>query len=317
MSAFAPTAAALEGFRLIRREPKAALAWTMLWLAAFLFTAVLVARGHPVNLARHAGPGTIDEAVHRFGPFAAFSIALFVLVWATTTVAAYRAVLRPDDRRFFFLRLGADELRLAVMTVTSFVLIVLFGGAPAYLLLVLADPLMRAMPTLARDIATLGALATVCVDVWLGVRLSLIAVETVAERRFHLTAYWPLARGRFWYLLSCYFLCFLIFFALTIGFFAVGGLVYWLANPDLGAGNLLRRTSVLGLALLLAVLTAGYWVVSTTIFCACQAFAFRLIIQHGHSDVSIALGDGPWAKTHPRSTRMFWVGRGRQGEPKP
>jgi hypothetical protein len=171
-------------------------------------------------------------------------------------------------------------------------LVLLFGGVPAYLLLVLADPIMRALPEMARDIATLGALATVGVDIWLGVRLSLIAVETFAERRFHLTAYWPLTKGRFWYLLAAYFLCFLIVFALSVGFFMVGGLIFALANPDLGAGNLLRRTSVLGLAAVLAILTAGFWLDSTTVFCACQAFAFREIVGQGGSGVFIAAGSG-------------------------
>ena len=33
MSAFSPVAAAFEGFRVLRREPKAVLVWVALWLA--------------------------------------------------------------------------------------------------------------------------------------------------------------------------------------------------------------------------------------------------------------------------------------------
>ena len=286
-SAFAPTAAAFEGFRLIRREPTAALVWTLLWLAAFIFTAFVVASGGKITPGSAADPGGLQGLASRFGPFAIVSIILFLMVWTTTTVAAYRAVLRPGDRRFFFLRLGADEMRLAIMTVSSFVLVLIFGGAPAYLLFVLVSPIMRALPALARDIATLGALVTVCVDIWLGVRLSLIAVETVAERRFHLTAYWPLVKGRFWYLMGCYFLCFLVVFALSIVFFLMGGLVTGLARTDLEVHTLLRRTSVMGLAVALAVLTAAFWLVSSTVFCACQAYAFRAIVSEGKTDVAI------------------------------
>jgi hypothetical protein len=288
MTAFAPTAAAFEGFRLIRREPAAALVWTLLWLAAIVFTAVAVARGDRVVLSSHGAYRSLGDIAGRFGPFAAVSIALLLLVWATTTVAVYRAVLRPHDRRFFFLRMGGDEVRLAIMTVTSFVLILVFGGVPAYLLLVLADPFMRALPDMARGIAKLGALTTVLVDIWLGVRLSLIAVETVAERRFHLTAYWPLARGRFWYLFWSYFLCFLTVFALTILLSVIGGLVWWLAHPDLGGGDWLRKTSLLGLAIVLAALSAGFWLVSSTVFCACQAYAFRVIVADGRAGVTIS-----------------------------
>jgi hypothetical protein len=283
MTAFAPTAAALEGFRLIRREPRAALVWMLLWLAVVMATTMAVAIGPPVILTHGRAYSSPDDIVRKFGPAAL----LFLVVWATTTVAAYRIVLRPQDRRYFFLRLGVDELRLMIMTVASAILILVFGGAPAYLLLVLADPLMRALPALARDIARVGALLTVCVDVWLGVRLSLIAVETVAERRFHLSAYWPLTRGRFWYLLACYAWCFVMVFGLTTLLFLAGGVLVSLANLDLAAGNLWRRTGVLGIAALLAVLTATFLMLSSTIFCACQAYAFRVIAAGGKAGVVI------------------------------
>lgn len=287
MTAFAPTAAALEGFRLIRREPRAALVWMLLWLAVVMAMTLSIATGPPVVLGHGRTYSSPGDLVRKFGPYAPLLILLFLAVWATTTAAVYRSVLRPHDRRFFFLRLGVDELRLGIMNVASFLLFLLFGGAPAYLLLVLADPLMRALPALARDIGRVGALLTVCVEVWLGVRLSLIGVETVAERRFHLSAYWPLTKGRFWYLLACYAMFFLILFGLTtVSFVAVGVLVS-LAQPDVAAGNLWRRTSVLGIAALLSVLTAVVLMLSWTIFCACQAYAFRVIASGGKAGVVI------------------------------
>ena len=282
-----PTRAAFEGFRLLRREPAAAVVWTLLWLAVILFTAIIVATGDPVVLQSHRARDLRSFGA-RFGPFALLSTVLFLLVWATTTVAVYRAVLRPHDRRAFFLRLGADELRLAIMTIASFVLILIFGGVPAYLLFVLLTPLMRALPALEVDIATIGAGVTVIVDMWLGVRLSLIAVETFAERRFHLTAYWPLARGHSLYLFVCYVLCFFIVFALSLLIFTVGGLVTTLAQNGVGAGSLLQRGTVMGLAGVLAVLTAGFFLLSTTVFCACQAYAFREIVNEGKSGVAIS-----------------------------
>lgn len=287
MSAFKPTTAAMEGLRLIRREPGAVSVWLILWLAAFLITAVIVSTGQRIVFSEHRAASTVGDIYRHFGPFAAGTMAMFLVVWATTTVAVYRAVLRPAERQFFYLRLGADELRLAIMTVTSFVLVLVFGGAPAYLLLVLADPLMRALPDMAREIAAAGALLTVCVDVWLAVRLSLIAVETFAERRFHLTAYWPLAHGRFWYLLSCYFLCFLMVFGLSLFFFFLGETAWAFARPEQGAGTLVRRTELLGLAGLWGVAAAAFSVASSTVFCACQAYAFRVIVEDGKSGVVI------------------------------
>jgi hypothetical protein len=257
-----------------------------LWLGTFTAAAAAVASGQKVIVADHGAYRGLSEIGRRFGPFAAVIIALFLLVWAVTTVAIFRAVLRPQDRRFFYLRLGVDEARLAIMTVVAFILVLAFGSVPAYLLYILVNPLMRAAPSLSRGIAPLGALATVCLDIWLGVRLSLIAVETFAERRFHLTAYWPLTHGRFWYLLTCYFLCFLMFFALTLLVFSLAGFVYEIALAKVGAGDLLRRTSVLGLAGVLAGLTSAFFVLSSTLFCACQAHAFRAILGGGKAGVS-------------------------------
>ena len=278
---------ATEGFSVIRREPRAAFVWMLLWLAAFMFAAVVVASGDPVGLSGHKGAQGLREFSRRFGAFAVLSTAMFLLVWVTTTVAAYRAVLRPDDRRYFFLRLGGDELRLAIMTIISFVLFLVFGGVPAYLLLVVIGPVIRAVPNSTQELEFVGALATVCVDIWLGVRLSLIAVETVAERRFHLTAYWPLVRGRFWYLLAAYFVCFVIVFVLSLLFFLLGGLLTSAAPTVLGEPNLLRRTGVMALAAGLAVLTACFFLLFTTVFCACQAFAFRAIAAAGAEDITI------------------------------
>jgi hypothetical protein len=287
MTAFAPTAAALEGFRLIRREPRAALVWMLLWLVVVAAPPLAVATGPQVVLTHGRGYTSFGAIVSRFGRFAPLLILLFVVVWASTTVAVYRGVLRRSDRRYFFLRLGADELRLGIMNVASFMLLLAFGGAPAYLLLLLSAPLMRALPALARDIALVGALLTVCVEIWLGVRLSLIGVETVAERRFHLSAYWPLTKGRFWYLLGSYVVFFVFLLGLTTVYFSTVSVLIWLAQPDVAAGDLWRRSSLLGIAAMLAVLTAAFLMLSWTIFCACQAYAFRVIASDGRAGVVI------------------------------
>jgi hypothetical protein len=287
MSPLSPYRAASEGFRLLRREPRAALAWAVLWLATFSAAAWVVATGKRVVITGPLGSSSPTDVLPRFGPFAALLTALFLLVWLTTAVATFRAVLRPGDRRWFYLRLGADEVRLGVMSVVALLVVFALGWAPGYLVFILASPIMRAVPTATRDIATVGALITVWIDIWLGVRLSLIAVETFAERRFHLTAYWPVTRGRFWYLLGCYFLLFLVFLTLTILFFAAAGVIYETAVTRIGAGDLLRRGSVLLLAGLLAGLTALFWTVSWTVFCACQAYAFRAIVGEGRDGVTL------------------------------
>ena len=266
---------ALAGARLIRRQPGAFAAWVGLWLAAVTIAALLVAFGGALPVH----PGPYHRLGARFGPFAAVLITLFLLVWAATTQAVFRSVLQPDERRFFYLRLGADELRLAVMSLVAFVLILVLGGVPAFLLLALASPFMQAAPDLIKYIAVGGAVATIAVDVWVGVRLSLIAVETFAEGRFHLTAYWPLARGRFWYLVLLYLVCFLMFLGMGV---VMGVATALLENAQALIGrphgsDPARRTALLAMAGLYGALFSASWVASTVLFCAAQAHAFRVI----------------------------------------
>jgi hypothetical protein len=267
--------AAAAGARLIQREPGAFVIWMALWLATVTLSALLVAFGGAVP----TDPGVYHNLGARFGPFAVVLIATFLICWAVTTQAVFRAMLQPDERRFAYLRLGSDELRLAVMSLVAFVLILVLGGVPAFLLLALASPFMQAAPDLIKYIAVIGAIATIGVDVWVGVRLSLIAVETFAEGRFHLTAYWPLTRGRFWYLTFIYGVCFLLF--LGIGAI-VGGATAGLETAQVIIGqphgaDVFRRGALLAMAGLYALIFSASWVATTALFCAAQAHAFRAI----------------------------------------
>lgn len=277
MTGGSPIAAASEGFRLIRREPGAFLAWTGLWLAWFVVTAAALASGRKVVVATAVEHRTLWQIVSHFGAFTALLVGLFLLLWGTTAVAVFRAVLQPGDRRFSYLRLGRDELRMALISLALFSLALVFGGAPTFLLIALFSPLMAAIPAAARDIAEVGAWITVAVEIWLGVRLSLIAVETFDERRFHLSAYWPLTRGRFWYLLGCYAVFFVIMFFVTALFLTMSGFIFQTTFAVGGGGDLWRRGGILGMALVLAILAAGWVMFGQVLFCACQACAYAVI----------------------------------------
>ena len=265
---------ALAGPRLIARDPSAVAAWVALWFLGSVFVAALLLFGGGVrDLAHHP---TLSA---KFGPFAIVSISAFLLIWAATMVAVFRLALQPDHRRFFYLDLGADELRFAVMTLSAFLIIGAFAGAPAFLLFAVASPFLEAAPMLAKEIGAVGALCTIAVDVWVGVRLSLIAVETFAEGRFHLTAYWPLTRGRFWYLLAVYAVCVLMILGLALVLGVIGtGLAsaQTIIGPPHGSDPG-RRTALWGLAGGYALMNSVFWVGSTTLVCAAQAHAFRAI----------------------------------------
>jgi hypothetical protein len=286
MRPLSPYQAAGEGFRLIQREPRAMIAWTGLWFVTFSIAAWTVAAGKPVALSPSAAAPTLGGVAAGFGPFWALLILLFMVIWLTTAVAAFRAVLRPNERRWFYLRFGGDEIRLGLLTIAAFLMAIPFGAAPAYLVFVLANPFMRFLPEATRDIAGIGVLATVWLDVWLGVRLSLIAVETFSERRFHLTAYWPVTRGRFWYLLASYFLFFLVFLGLSVIFAPAITIVFNTALAQGAAGGVAQRSGILLAAGVLTLLISLFWTLSSTLFYATQAHAFRAIVGSGRDGVA-------------------------------
>ena len=277
MIAHSPFEAATEGFRVIRRAPRAVMVWGLMWLVWFSVTAGVIATGQKVVVSTRVARWTIWEIFRHYGPFAVVLIALFFVVLGMTAIASFRAVLNPEQKRFCYLRLGRDELRVAAISVMAFSLVAIFGGVPAGALIALASPIMAAAPTVARQIGVLGAGVTVCLEIWLCVRLSLIAVETFAEHRFHLSAYWPLASGRFWYLMSCYFIISVILFFIMILYFTTNELLFSFAFNSIGNGSILQRGVLLGIAAVLAVLAAAYLLLTIILFCCCQARAYLAI----------------------------------------
>lgn len=160
MTTFSATGAAAHGFSLIRREPRAALAWAALSAAG----TVLVAWG--------AGQGA---AVH------ALTIGVSLLTALAVTGAALRAWMRPDERALAYVRLGRDERRLLVCAVAAL--------APA---VAVTAVLIRMTPTPPALIGTLLALA---VWAWFAVRLAPAGALTVRDRGLALSQAWQATKG--------------------------------------------------------------------------------------------------------------------------
>ena len=107
MSDFSASDAALEGFQVIRAQWRVVLGWAgfnLLAMVAVVVTFVVVG----VTTVSVAGgdPGQIGQTVG--GPVVGLTT---VVVQLMIGMALFRAIFRPDDRGFFYLRLGPDELR--------------------------------------------------------------------------------------------------------------------------------------------------------------------------------------------------------------
>jgi hypothetical protein len=277
MTRFSPVNAALEGLRVVRREPWAVVYWIAVWaLALAAIGAIKALGGGPV--ARGSPRDTLG-VIRSYGPLGMVLVPSLLALWVMNTATVYRAVLRPGEHGWHLFKLGADEARIAVVSAVGSLLLILFGGAPAFLLFVLFNPIFAAAPRLNWIIAFIGALTTVCLEIWIAVRFSLAPVETFAEERFPLSAYWSLTRRNFWRLFATY----LLVVAEIIAFLLLFAIVGWAVGVatalivDWHGHDLARRLLLLGLVPILALMGAALLVGPSILINGAQAYVYRAI----------------------------------------
>lgn len=199
--------AVLSGFRLIRREPAAVLLWG---LCAVVFSIVSLALFAPVyadmigvwraalleGAAAAPPPGLAADGLRIQGLSWLLTIASLILR-AVVVAAVCRAVQRPQDRRFGYLRLGMAEFFLLLVYVGVYLaaMVAIVVVVIAFTVMTIALGMAHALPV-AIGLDVLGAIAMLVGAVYLGLRLSLIAPMVVADEKPHLAASWSLTRGR-------------------------------------------------------------------------------------------------------------------------
>ncbi len=224
---------AMAGIGVIGRRPVAVLAWAGVLLllgvlpAAGLMSALL---GGLAELVRMDASG-VEPSPEALVPviWAAFAMQPVLLltslaVRAILTAAVFRAVLEPGDSRWFYLRLGARELWLALMIVVfgvlSFVVMIPMSAVLVPLLMILSigtdGNLLAVVPVMLA--AVLIALAMLG---WLFVRFSMALPMTFAEQRFRLFESWAMTQGQTWRLIGVGLLLIGIVLALELGLLAL------------------------------------------------------------------------------------------------
>lgn len=215
--AFSATDAAFEGFRLVRRNPLALVAWTLLYavltLAALFSLSSVVGQLEAWSVQAEAmesvATPTLDQVWALMADFGgimarvAWLLPISLVVGAMLGAAVARGVLKPSADRFGYLRLGMDEVRVLVVTLV----LTLVMSLAAVVAMVAVGVLIAAAKAAggagpAAIAGLLGFLAMACLFIWLAVRLSLAVPITVAESRFAFFDSFNLTKGRFWPLLG-------------------------------------------------------------------------------------------------------------------
>lgn len=279
-----PPAIAFEGFRIIRDRPGLVLAWTGFYLASLLGMILILLLPNLGNLVAVEATGAqrdYGEIVARFGPSALVVVPLAMVMLIMLVTAVYRTVLTPGDRRFAHLKIGADEVRMFLVSLLVIFIFALASGIYGAAVVLLAN----ASGALHGVVTVLGSVGGVALLGWLAVRLALAGVMTFAEHHFRLGAAWRLTKGQFWRLLLTLVLtfCYAILVVVLAGVFSFGlamltggfQLMGALVDPDLTNLTPGLALAVLGQLLLQLALQTLLIVLVFVIFYAPPAAAYR------------------------------------------
>jgi hypothetical protein len=206
---FPATDCAFEGFRLTRRAPLAVLSWAAAY-AVFIGLMFLLVGPHFVTVLSvitemqaqgqtEPSPEDVERLAQAYGVILGCAMPLGLLFSAVISTAIARSVIRPEDRKFGYLRVGKDELRVlgASLLVSLIMFAVTFAG---FMVVTVATAGAMALPALWLVVVLLS-LAIIGLLIWLSVRLSLVVPSTFAEGRIMLKpafamtgkkVFWPL-----------------------------------------------------------------------------------------------------------------------------
>ncbi len=216
MAEFSVQDAAFTGFRVVREQPKALLAWSAL---AFLQTVVilgaLIGLAGPAMMQLQAAPlhpGQSPEQTLRvlsqLAPVYGLSLPVILIFQAIINAAMNRAVMRPSAYRFGYLRLGIDEVRQVGLQTLLFALFFAVYLAVAFVVTLLAGIVGAGSLPAAIGIGVAGVMLAIAGMVWLAVRFSLASALTFDSGKINVWGSITLTRGRFWPIFGTFALAF-------------------------------------------------------------------------------------------------------------
>jgi hypothetical protein len=149
------------------------------------------------------------------------NILMYLLMLVLWTAAGRAALSSGRGDRFLFLRLGMDELRVAVVIIAVFV-----GWYIALLILVLIGVGLVAAFWATSEatgvvVAIVYGLVVLVASIWALVRVSLIAPASLILEDFAFAAGWRIARGQVWKLIGLNLVVWVIYMVSAILMYAV------------------------------------------------------------------------------------------------
>ncbi|MDQ1153368.1 hypothetical protein [Brevundimonas sp. SORGH_AS_0993] len=210
--------------RVIRRHPLTVFVWGLL-IVGFVMAMMLMVFGAladiPLSPNAEPPPQLMGQFIAMQGVSMLLNLeqlVLGVMVWAATMRATFR-IGRPE--RYFFLRAGMDEVRLAVVGLALFA-----GAYAAVIAFVIVAAVLSALiwqfsQTAALMVGGVLFLAMIAGVALAMARVSMIAPATLLLRRFAFREGWALGKRRVWrlfgLLVSTWLIYMLVYFVLAFG----------------------------------------------------------------------------------------------------
>lgn len=295
---FSATDAAFEGFRIMRRDPVAMGLWALAYLIFFgLVFAVFggsIAKIAAVSADMQTGgePTLQDFEALGLGYAVMASVVgpLSLLLSAVLSAAVVRAVLAPEQKGLGYMRLGADELRVVVVSVVMVILIFLAAVVAFGAVGLLAGFTATSGLNILWLLVVLLGLAAVAFVVWLSLRLSLAVPITVSEHRISIFDSFAMTKGRSLPLLGMMIIACIMAMLLS----AVSSI---LAMPlTFAAGGLDSLVALEGEPTLTVLQAAGpaiaVWVVLNAVFSALQMVVLSAPFAAAYRDLKGVSVDG-------------------------
>jgi hypothetical protein len=240
MADFSGGTAISSGFQLIARKPGAVLAWGVVYMLLAVVPQVLVMwtflpdlmafyRDAISSAQSGASPATnpeflrIQAELNRFQPL---QIVLSLVSLSIINSAIFRAVLEPQNSRWAYLRLGAQELWVGLTTVV-FYLVAVAAAVVAVIPVIVITAIAAQSPswTTGLIVFLLGCGAAFFV-IWVCLRLSLGIPMSFAQKNFRLFESWSMTKGLGWKLFGVGLAVFAIIIAIEFALILVAASVF-------------------------------------------------------------------------------------------
>lgn len=199
-------------FRLLRQHPVSVLVWSILYLAGIFAIGLLRIAIAP------AAPGVAATLLP-----ALLTQTLTIALIAVLITAATRATLHPYKRGAFYLRLGANELRvfalLAMLTIGSGVVLFLLALANGFVLGLLGWLLPN--ESARQLLAALLFVAELAAFVFVQTRLAIALPLTYLYEAITVDEAWAQSRGHFWSIFGAFAVIALLLCAAVLALLAL------------------------------------------------------------------------------------------------